>query len=131
MALSAEHEMRPDVPRCRLLIVDDEDLVRSVVASILRRSGFEVTEARDGIEALASARATPPDAVLTDLNMPRCNGEGLCVALKGDPATAGIPIILMTGSQTDEAHMRSVGCIAVLYKPLPPSVGDRLRGLLA
>ena len=59
-----------------------------------------------------------PDIVLTDLNMPRCNGEMLCAEIKRRHATASVPVVLMTGGPLDEAHMREIGCAAVIYKPL-------------
>ena len=70
------------VVRPRVLVVDDEELVRLVIARTLRLSGFDVFEARDGLEALARMPVAAPDLVLTDLNMPRCNGEQLCVEIK-------------------------------------------------
>jgi chemosensory pili system protein ChpA (sensor histidine kinase/response regulator) len=113
--------------RPRILVVDDEDLVRLVVAKTLERGGFEVIAARDGLDALAQIAAAPPDLVLTDLNMPRCDGEQLCLAIKRQPATAGIHVVLMTGGPLDETQMRQMGCAAVIYKPLP----DRLAELLS
>ena len=72
----------------RVLVVDDEDLIRQVIGTILRRAGFDVDEARDGLEALDCLRTAMPDLVLTDLDMPRCNGEELCTEIKRDRATA-------------------------------------------
>lgn len=109
-------------PPLRVLVVDDEDIVRHVIATSLRRAGFNVDEARDGLEALERLRTAAPDIVLTDLDMPRCNGARLCAAIKGNRATADIPVLLMTGGAPDEARMRELGCHAVLYKPLPPSL---------
>ena len=114
---------RPGVTvRPRVLVVDDEELVRLVIARTLRLSGFDVFEARDGLEALARMPVAAPDLVLTDLNMPRCNGEMLCVEIKRRHATAGVPVVMMTGGPHDEAHMREIGCAAVIYKPLPDAV---------
>lgn len=113
--------------RLRVLVVDDEELVRLVLARTLRLSGFDVFEARDGLEALARLPAIAPDLVLTDMNMPRCNGERLCLEMKRQPTTAGIHVVMMTGGPLDEARMRAIGCAAVFYKPLP----DRLPQLLA
>jgi CheY-like chemotaxis protein len=113
-----------------VLVVDDEDIVRVVLATLLRRGGFEVIEAHDGVEALASASAMKPDLVLSDLNMPRCDGERLCLELKRNPLTADIPLVIMTGGPTDEARLRALGCVAVFYKPLPASMADHVRVLL-
>jgi CheY-like chemotaxis protein len=108
----------------RVLLVDDDEAVRFVVAALLRRRGFEVVEACDGVEALMAVRTTSPDVVLSDLNMPRCNGEQLCAHLKGDAMTAAVPFILMTGSEIDLGLARGHGCAAVLRKPLPPAFAD-------
>jgi two-component system, chemotaxis family, chemotaxis protein CheY len=113
--------------RLRVLVVDDEELVRLVLARTLHLSGFDVFEAQDGLDALARLPAIAPDVVLTDLNMPRCSGERLCVEIKRNPATAGIHVVIMTGGPLDEAHMREIGCAAVIYKPVP----DRLPDMLA
>jgi CheY-like chemotaxis protein len=113
--------------RPRVLVVDDEDLVRLVIARTLRLAGFEVSEARDGLDALSRIAANTPDLVLTDLNMPRCNGERLCLEIKRQGATANVRVVIMTGGPLEETHMRQIGCAAVIYKPLP----DRLPELLA
>jgi CheY-like chemotaxis protein len=118
------------VSTARVLLVDDEDLVRMVVAFKLRLKGFEVFEARDGLEALARLPAIAPDLILTDFFMPRCTGERLCRELQRNPATARLPVVLMTGGPTDEALMRDLGCAAVLYKPLPDTLGETLWRVL-
>jgi CheY-like chemotaxis protein len=116
--------------RPRVLVVDDEEIVRLVIARSLRLSGFDVFEARDGLEALARMPVAAPDLVLTDLNMPRCNGEMLCVEIKRRHATAGVPVVMMTGGPQDEAHMRELGFAAVLYKPLPARLAELLLSIL-
>jgi two-component system, OmpR family, phosphate regulon response regulator PhoB len=114
----------------RILVVDDEDLVRLVIATMLRVAGFDVDEARDGLEALARLAERRADLVLTDLNMPRCNGEELCRAVRRQPATAAVPVLLMTGGPIEEARMRAAGFIEVIYKPLPITLPDLLRAAL-
>jgi twitching motility two-component system response regulator PilH len=122
---NAQPSVRP-----RVLVVDDEDLVRLVLLRTLRLSGFDVFEASDGIEALARLPKVAPDIVLTDLNMPRCNGEQLCLEIKRHPATAGIPVVIMTGGPLDEARMRQLGCAAVIYKPWPDRLPEFLFGIV-
>jgi chemosensory pili system protein ChpA (sensor histidine kinase/response regulator) len=114
----------------RVLVVDDEDLVRLVVTKRLEKKGFEVAEARDGWEALALVAQGAPDLVLTDFYMPRCTGEALIRELRNNPATARLPVVLMTGGPTDEALMRELGCAAVLYKPLPDAIDEVLLRVL-
>jgi CheY-like chemotaxis protein len=125
-----EGSPRQFVVRPRVLVVDDEELVRLVIARQLRLSGFDVFEARDGLEALARLPVAAPDIVLTDLNMPRCNGEMLCAEIKRRHATANVPVVLMTGGPLDETHMREIGCAAVLYKPLVERLDEFLLSIL-
>ena len=116
--------------KVRVLVVDDEDLVRLVIATKLRRKGFEVFEARDGWDALARLPAVAPALILTDFYMPRCNGEQLCRELQRDPKTARLPVVLMTGGPADEGLMRELGCAAIVYKPLPDTLDETLRRVL-
>ena len=114
----------------KVLVVDDEDLVRLVIGRTLRRSGFEVFEAHDGLDALQNMRFQRPDVVLSDLNMPRCNGERLCSEMKGLPDLADVPVVLMTGGPTDEERMHAAGCRRVLYKPLPADLAEILAAVM-
>lgn len=78
----------------RVLVVDDDEVVRTVVSEYLRRRGYEVGEATDGAEALDAIRQAPPDVVVTDLGMPRLDGLGLLRELtKSNP---DLPAIVLT-----------------------------------
>jgi DNA-binding NtrC family response regulator len=78
----------------RVLVVDDDQVVRTVVADYLRTRGYEINEAGDGVEALDSIRQAVPDVVVTDLGMPRLDGLGLLRALaRSDP---DLPAIVLT-----------------------------------
>ena len=82
----------------RVLVVDDDQVVRTVVVDYLRGRGYEVDEAEDGVEALDSLRQTAPDVVVTDLGMPRLDGLGLLRALsKSDP---DLPAIVLTAHES-------------------------------
>src|ERR1700722_2248867 len=81
----------------RILVVDDEADERFLLRRAFERAGHEVSEADDGAAALAIARDSPPDLIVTDLMMPIMDGVELIRRLRSDPATAGIPIIASTG----------------------------------
>jgi DNA-binding response OmpR family regulator len=84
------------VSGARILFVDDEPDFRRIVESILKKAGFRVTLAEDGIQAQRLAVESHPDLVLLDWNLPGQDGLAVCRALKVDPATKDIPIILLT-----------------------------------
>ncbi len=102
-----------------ILVADDEHHIRSVVAAKLRGSGFEVIEAADGEEALELARATPPDVVVTDLQMPVMSGLELCLALKALPACADTPALLLTarGYILDDGQIALTNIRRLMSKP--------------
>jgi two-component system alkaline phosphatase synthesis response regulator PhoP len=104
----------------RVLVVDDElDLVR-VVVKLMEARGHRVTTAKDGAEALARVATDPPDLMILDANIPKIDGVDVCSRIKGDPATRGLPIVMMTHSYVgiDEATSRiDLPCDAFLVKP--------------
>ena len=81
----------------RILVVDDEPDLRYILRWIFERAGHEVIDAGHGEAALTTVRMSPPDLVLTDMMMPVMDGAELIRRLRGDPATAQIPIIAVTG----------------------------------
>ncbi len=82
----------------RILVVDDEpDIVRAVVR-IMRARGFDVDTARDGQMAIDQVALDAPDLIIIDLALPRLNGQQVCEHLKSQPATQGIPVVMMTSS---------------------------------
>ncbi len=85
-------------PVGRILIVDDEPDERFLVRRTLERAGHEVTDAADGAEALAIARDSLPDLIVTDMMMPVMDGAELIRRLRSDPATASIPVLASTGN---------------------------------
>jgi CheY-like chemotaxis protein len=114
-ARSAAHSMR----RSRVLIVDDSVSVRRAVATLLEDQGYEVLQARDGLEAARAMEATRPDALLTDLEMPNMNGLELSAHVRSRPELAGLPIIMITSRSMDK-HRRqamSMGVDVYLTKP--------------
>lgn len=90
----------------RVLVVDDDQVVRTVVADYLRRQGCEVDEAEDGVQALASIQKTVPDVVVTDLGMPRLDGLGLLRELsKSNP---DLPAIVMTAHESVDEMVQAI-----------------------
>ena len=81
-----------------ILLVDDERPVREVLAQALEWSGYRVLQAHHGRHALQLMKTDRPDLVISDVMMPLVSGFELCVQLKADPATASIPLILMSAA---------------------------------
>jgi CheY-like chemotaxis protein len=104
-----------------LLVVDDEQPILELVRDLLEEAGYEVLIAMSGEQALALAHATPLALVLTDLMLPRMDGEALCLQLHADPQTADLPIILLTAAFRPRLH---ASFAAVLPKPF--AVADLL-----
>ncbi|MCA9648484.1 MAG: response regulator [Myxococcales bacterium] len=107
---------RPESERGRVLIIDDERLVRSALVKALRRRGFEVDEAGDGSEGLARVEAVEGDyqVVLLDLSMPGISGERVLERLKQDHPS--LPVVILSGFVEDPAKVAAAD--AVLNKPL-------------
>lgn len=82
--------------KTRILFVEDDASLLASVAYILEREGFSVTCAASGRAALAAAAASLPDLVLLDVNLPDIDGFQVCQALRRDPATAQLPVIMVT-----------------------------------
>lgn len=102
----------------RVLVIDDEPLMRKLWSLHLRATGLCVLEASDGLLGLARARTEQPDLVVTDVNMPRLNGFQVAEALGGDELTRRIPLIFLTG-QSESAGMDrayELGAVAYLSK---------------
>src|SRR5438128_2061207 len=80
----------------KVLLVDDEDSLRKVMRDLLERDGYAVTEARDGVQALDQVDRVGPDIIVLDLNLPGLDGYGVLSHLRSRPATASIPVIVLT-----------------------------------
>ncbi|HEY1052694.1 MAG TPA: histidine kinase dimerization/phospho-acceptor domain-containing protein, partial [Prosthecobacter sp.] len=111
----------PDAPpstRHHVLLADDNADMREYIARLLS-AHFEVTAVPDGESALAAVKARRPDLVLSDVMMPRLDGIGLLHALRGDPATSTLPVILLSARAGEEARVEGVqqGADDYLVKP--------------
>lgn len=109
-------------PAPTVLVVDDSETIRKFVTFALRSRNLRVVGARDGLEALETLAAEPADLVITDLNMPGLDGYRLIKALREDPATADLPIIVLSSLSSDDDVQRGLdlGANAYLVKPFDP-----------
>jgi CheY-like chemotaxis protein len=114
--------MRP--PAGNVLIVEDDALVREMLATLLTTQGFHPVAAEDGLEALHLLRAVrrrAPDVpclVLLDLTMPRLGGQEFRRAQLGDPTVANVPIAVMSGAIDAEERAHALGAVATVMKPI-------------
>jgi two-component system cell cycle response regulator DivK len=115
--------------RQRVLVADDNPDLRQLWRAYLTVSGFDVSEAGNGAEAVAKAARELPAVILMDFSMPAMDGATAARALKADPRTAGIPVVGLTGHGTAaNAHDFPAVCETVLEKPLnPEAVVEALR----
>jgi CheY-like chemotaxis protein len=107
----------------RILIIDDEDDIREVAALSLETiAGWDVVTANSGTQGLARAIEQQPDAILLDVMMPGMDGPTTFRELRKNPATARIPVVLLTAKvQTnDQKRFADLGVEAVLLKPFDP-----------
>lgn len=103
----------------RILLADDEEDLRRVLSKRLEAWGYTVIAAADGLEAVRLAATEQPQLILLDVMMPRLNGLEAVRQLKSAPATARIPIVLITakGKSLAEDDVQALGVQAVLHKP--------------
>ena len=112
------HEAEEDVARMtKILLVDDSKFLRLATERALSRAGYEVSTANDGERALEIARDKKPDVILLDMLLPKMTGPDVLKALKKDPATAGIAVVVLTGlSQKNAVRLQQDGACAFLEK---------------
>ena len=106
-----------------ILIVDDDPGIRRLIATTLEDvSGYRMTEAGDGEEAVQRARDAQPAIVFLDIEMPRLNGIETCRRLRSEPGTADATIVMLTGDSDDDAERdaRAAGADLFLTKPFSP-----------
>ena len=106
-----------------ILIVDDDPSIRRLIAATLEDvSGYRMTEAGDGLQAVERARDARPEIVFLDIDMPNLNGIETCRRMRSEPATADATIVMLTGDSDDEAERdaRAAGADLFLTKPFSP-----------
>jgi CheY-like chemotaxis protein len=99
------------------LVVDDSMLIRHTVCRFLEQRGFAVESATNGKEALDILKTVLPDVIVTDLQMPKMDGHELITNLKATPATAQIPIVVLSGRATSDSKVESRANYAI-YKDI-------------
>jgi len=112
-----------------ILTVDDSASVRMMVAFTLRKEGFEVSEAADGVEALRVLREGGVDLVIADINMPNMNGFDLLRAIRSDDSLRYLPVVVLTtdGQEEKKEEGRRAGATGWIVKPFRP---DQLVGVV-
>lgn len=112
-----------DVP-CRVLVVDDTDVIRQLISVNLELEGFEVTTAVDGQDALEKIHDVKPHLMTIDVVMPRMDGIETVKRLRRDPRTANLKIVMVSASaqQHDLDRGAEAGVDAYLTKPFDPEV---------
>jgi CheY-like chemotaxis protein len=104
----------------KVLLVDDSNTVLMMEKMILAKGPYEVVTARDGVEAIAKAKSEMPDIILLDVMMPNLDGLSACAAIRSQPETAGIPIIMVT-TRGEEHNIETAfrnGCTDYVTKPI-------------
>jgi DNA-binding response OmpR family regulator len=118
----------------RILLVEDDRFLRRACAASLRQRGFTVIAAADGEEGLRQARAEHPDLILLDLLMPKLAGVEVLRALKADPETKAIPVLILSNSsrEQDVSEVISLGAVDYWVKAdlSLKELGDRVARLL-
>ena len=89
-----------------VLVVEDESDIRDLIVLHLSRDGFRCRTASNGVDALAEVRAAHPDLVVLDLMLPGLGGLEVCRRLRGEPATASLPIIMLTRSEEHTSELQ-------------------------
>lgn len=116
-----------------ILVVDDEEDIRDLVTFRLTRAGYSVIHARNGEEGVQVAGEKCPDLILMDVRMPRMNGLEATKAIRQNPVTASIPVIILTASVREDAVESGflAGATDYIKKPFsPPELLVRIQAIL-
>ena len=107
----------------RVLVVDDDEVIRRLIAVNLQLEGFEVSTAVDGQDCLDKVVEINPDVITLDIMMPRLDGWETAARLRKSPDTAHIKVVLITAraQEDDKVRGRQVGADAYLTKPFDPN----------
>ncbi len=115
----------------QILVIDDNDQIRSLLAAILSEFGFHVSQAKDGRAALRIIETCIPDLIISDVEMPCLDGYGVLGAVRDMPHAAAVPFILMTGAATKEGFRRGMVSGADDYLSKPFTATDLIEAVLS
>lgn len=115
--------------RPKILIVDDDEGLRTTMVSVFLDAGFDVAEAHDGVDATLKIDAQAFDVIITDVNMPRMNGLQLAANAKSSQKNSGAPLFIMSGDTNQEVLRRAVEFKAVHILPKPFDLDTLLRSV--
>lgn len=103
--------------RARIVVIDDDVVVRALLKLHLSSAGYDVLEAEDAVEGGYLVLRSSPDLIISDVDMPYMDGYELTAALKSDPRTREIPVVLLS-VHDDVQDARKLGVVAYLRKPI-------------
>jgi len=111
-----------------ILVIDDDESIRQLLKLHLSAAGYEVQVAEDAIRAGYMVLRSPPDLIITDVNMPHMDGFEFIAALKADKTVPNIPVIFLTSVEEGDYRGKSLGAVGYVTKPVR---SDRLLELVA
>lgn len=120
--------------KTRILLVDDDAGLTTLLALIFRRADFDVTVANSGEDGLRKAVESRPTLIMLDIMMPDMDGIEVCQELQANPQTADIPVLILSASSNtiDRDTALAVGASAFIQKPVSPSeLVTRVRSLMS
>lgn len=105
-----------------ILVAEDERDIRDLITFTLTFAGHQITQASNGAQAVELAKEKLPDLVMTDVRMPKMTGYEACRAIKDDPTTAHIPVVILSAKGQDEEidEGKAAGADAYILKPFAP-----------
>jgi len=107
----------------RILLADDNDTSRELIREVLECSGYDVSEAADGREALRKVGENPPDLLLLDIQMPHMDGYGVLSAIRADPRVADLRVVALTAFAMHGDRERALGAGFDGYVTKPVDIG--------
>jgi len=115
--------------RKKILVVDDEQDILTLLVSILKSENYEVITASNGEEALTAIKTKHPDAVILDIMMPKLDGMQVLQKIREDPEISSLPVIMLTAKAGDEDILKGYKYGANYYIPKPFEISDILAGV--